>query len=253
MALKSKIFRSNFPRNALISKAFTRRPLTSGPLCRDPLETSLLFQRFLRAATGLVSSRLHRKASFATRDLEVENRDKRGTTGGGKQGRKEEGERGEEDRKGRRGKKRSQRFFVYVNWPIVFFKGQTHSFLSSWPFIRPSFPLPLDPAGRRSEENGGKRRETGGIGDGEGGIAVIRCTETKRGGSWAEFREWTLSKGTVDAILHPPLTVHRPAGHFSLRSPLSYGYSFCEHAFISARQSNRASHHRQYLRHRHRY
>lgn len=87
-----------------------------------------------------------------------------------------------------------------MNWLIVFFKGQTHSFV---PFVvaihSTLFPLPLDPGNWFFREKGTER----GIGHGEGGIAVIRCTETKRGGSWAEFREWTLSKGTVDGILHP--------------------------------------------------
>lgn len=47
--------------------------------------------------------------------------------------------------------------------------------------------------------------------------------------------------------------VHRRAGHFSLRSPLSYGYSFPEHAFVSTasplppRQSNRPHGNNRYL------
>ena len=121
---------------------------------------------------------------------------------------------------------RGRRFFVHANWPIVFFKGQTtHPFLSSPPFIRPFLlsPLParlLDPsADFRGKRNGGYQmygnKEEAGLNSG-GVDAPLKG------------RRWMLPLPSFAAL-------HRRAGHFSLRSPLSRGYSFVP----SFRQSNR--------------
>lgn len=82
----------------------------------------------------------------------------------------------------RKGKREG--FFVHANWPIAFFKGQTtHPFLSSPPFIRstlpPFFSLLSPPGSWRSPHFREKGDGTRG-----GGMAVIRCTETKRKLGW---------------------------------------------------------------------
>lgn len=122
----------------------------------------------------------------------------------------------------RKGKREG--FFVHANWPIAFFKGQTtHPFLSSPPFIRSTLPsFLLSPLASRIlaestlQGKGGRneRRRNGGY--------QMYGNKEEAG---LNSGEWTLlSKGNVDGI--PPPAVHGRAGHFSLRSPLSYGYSF---------------------------
>lgn len=91
-----------------------------------------------------------------------------------------------------------------------------HSFVRPFLLSSLSFRLP-DPGGVHTSGKRGTERE-----EEEWRLSDVR----KQRGSWAEFRG-------VDAPLKgkrrwypPPPAVHGRAGHFSLRSPLSYGYSF---------------------------
>ena len=109
----------------------------------------------------------------------------------------------------------ADRVFQGANNSSVPFVAAIHSFdpslLSSL-----SFRL-LDPGGVHTSGKRETERE-----EEEWRLSDVR----KQRGSWAEFRGVDTPLKGKRRWYPPPPAVHGRAGHFSLRSPLSYGYSF---------------------------